>query len=110
MADVVFHTKEGEKVELKEARVGRKLLALALKNKIEINYGCAACRCGTCAVRLLSGKASSMDEEEKKLLTKMDILDGERIRLSCKAKLTEESLEIDMKFQNDYDPSAHGFD
>lgn len=93
---------------------GSKLLRVALKNKVAIRFGCGACRCGTCAVRVAPLDISNdlslplfepMGEPEKLLLEKMALpLDG-TIRLSCQARILESDVVVDISFQDEYSPA-----
>lgn len=87
------------------AKPATKILGVAKDNSVAIRYGCGSCRCGTCAIKLTSGSLSLMQEDEKELLKDMEILDGNRVRLSCRARLTHENCTVDLNYQNQYDPS-----
>lgn len=89
-----------------DAKPGMKLLALARRERIPMQFGCAACSCGTCAVRILSGTASPMESSERDLLVRMGLDIGGQIRLACQARLTDEDLEVDLEFQNQYSPDT----
>ena len=60
-------------------------------------------------VEVESGAFSAMENAEKELLEKMNILDGDKVRLSCKARVTAEDSSVDLNFQEKYDPSTLGF-
>lgn len=83
-----------------------KLLRAARLLKLDIRFGCAACRCGTCAVRVVSGKLSPMAQDETALLESMTLPTDGSIRLSCQARTLEGGGEvvIDLEFQNQYSP------
>ncbi len=105
---VVF-TRDGIKSQV-ETRPGSKLLVAAIKNKIEIRYGCSACRCGTCGVAVqaaapdLKSSLSEMTSQEKDLLEKMSLpLDGS-VRLACQARVLASGVEADLSFQSTYSP------
>lgn len=89
-----------------EVSSGTKLLVAAIRNKVPIRYGCAACQCGTCAVKI-GGEdfiLSVLEEDEKKLLAKMSLsLDGS-VRLSCRARLESGEVTVDLDFQETYSP------
>jgi 2Fe-2S ferredoxin len=87
------------------AESGTKILVAARKHKIPIRFGCASCRCGTCAVRIEPKQGVvPMEEEERALLNRMGLdLSGD-IRLSCRAKVKDSDLIIDLGFQNTYSP------
>lgn len=90
---------------------GSKLLSAAIKAKTGIRYGCGACRCGTCGVRITEGakNLSDMSGPETALLGRMKLsLDGE-IRLACQARITGDEQSIicvDLDFQNQYSPDT----
>ncbi len=108
MATVYFNV--GPKsIEVDE---GIKLLVAARKAQVEIRFGCASCRCGTCAVKVnvQNGKLSPMKAEEKDLLAKMLLpLDGS-VRLACQARALAGDIYVDLNFQSQYDPGQGGFD
>ncbi len=79
-----------------------KLLAVALRNKVRIQYGCASCRCGTCAVSVNGGTLSSMRENEALLLARMNLpIDG-TVRLACQARILKGEVSVDLDFQGTY--------
>ena len=88
-----------------EVRENFSILLAAIRNKIKIRYGCAACRCGTCAVELEpSGKLSQMQDKELELLKKMKLPTDGRIRLSCQTKVLEGPVVVDLTYQEKYSP------
>ena len=107
MPKVTFH-QNGVAKEV-DGKEGLKLLAIAIRNKVPIRYGCGACSCGTCAVKVSDLKALlSMEEDEKKLLEKIDLATSGEIRLSCRARLTDQNFEVDLDFQDSYSPDKAG--
>jgi ferredoxin len=82
-----------------------KVLAVALRHKIKIQYGCAACRCGTCGVKVKGGPLSPMRTDERALLERMRLpLDGS-VRLACQARVEEGAvIDVDLSFQTTYSP------
>lgn len=82
-----------------------KILVAANKIKQDLRFGCASCRCGTCAVRV-TGKLSPMKENEKKLLEDMKLPTSGDIRLSCQARVEDEDITVDLDFQNQYSPDV----
>ena len=91
-----------------EVRPGSKVLVAAIKNKVDIRYGCAVCRCGTCGVAVAfdaqTSKLSEIDGPEQKLLEKMELpLDGS-VRLACQARVLKGSVEVDLAYQDTYSP------
>ncbi len=89
------------------ADVGTKILVVAKKSKVDIRFGCAACKCGTCAVKI-SDKTSClpMQEDEKALLNKIKLQTDGLVRLSCRAKI-QADLVVDLDFQNSYDAADY---
>jgi len=88
-------------------RAGSKLLVAAIKNKIEIRYGCSACRCGTCGVAVTSstdGALSGIDQVEKDLMEKMNLPVDGSVRLACQARVLEGAVEVNLGFQSSYSP------
>ena len=82
-------------------------MRVAIKNKIPIRFGCASCRCGTCAVRVSgNGELSPMADNEKELLATMSLSTGGDIRLSCQARALDGTTEVDLDFQDEYDPAG----
>ncbi len=82
-----------------------KILVAATRNKVPIRFGCGACRCGTCGVEV-KGTAvlSEMGDNERKLLTKMQLpLTGE-IRLACQTRIISGEVTVDIDFQDKYNP------
>lgn len=86
-----------------------KILVAARRAKIDIRFGCAACRCGTCGIRILSGEnnLTPMATDEKALLERMGLDIRGSIRLACRARLVGNSAVVDLDFQDTYSP---GFD
>lgn len=92
-----------------EVKDNTKILAAAIRNKIPIRYGCAACSCGTCAVKVSKPDGvTSMDSDEKNLLEKIQLDASGEIRLSCRTKVLAEDLTVDLDFQDTYSPEAIG--
>lgn len=93
-----------------EVEPNTKILAAAKRAKAEIRFGCAACRCGTCAVRIVSQQSeesallSAMGSDESTLLKRMGLPGDGSIRLACRARIQDGSVKIDLNFQNEYSP------
>jgi ferredoxin len=89
-----------------EAVKDTKILVSARKCRVAIRFGCAAARCGTCAVKVSDPKAfTPMQPQEEALLKRMNLSIGGYIRLACQAKLSGEcDSEIDISFQDTYSP------
>ena len=88
-----------------ECKENEKILKVALKGKVPLRYGCASCRCGTCAVKVSgSGALDPMGDEERKLLERMHLDSSGEIRLACRAKVIDGETEVDLDFQDTYSP------
>ena len=90
-----------------EVKTDTKVLACAIKAKEDIRFSCGASKCGTCAVKIIAKtrtKMNNMDPAEKELLTRLQLKTDGYIRLACRAKLIEGDVEIDLSFQDQYDP------
>ena len=85
-----------------------KILKAARRLDTGLRFGCAACRCGQCAVKITKGKSSlsPMRDNELELLQDMNLDTSGEIRLACQARITEEDIEVDQSFQDEYDPDA----
>ncbi|MBP9706267.1 MAG: 2Fe-2S iron-sulfur cluster binding domain-containing protein [Oligoflexales bacterium] len=83
-----------------------KILLAAKRLKLNIRFGCAACRCGTCAVLVNcnSEQLSPIQNDERELLNKMRLKTDGSIRLACQAKVLSGDIEVDLAFQNSYSP------
>lgn len=87
-----------------DAEENTKLLAVALRNKVRIQSGCASCRCGTCGVAVSGGELSPMKENERVLLARMELpIDG-TVRLACQARIQTGTVVVDLAFQGTYSP------
>ena len=89
-----------------EAIVDQKLLVAARKNNIPIRYGCASCRCGTCAVKISApGAFHPMTPMESDLLSRMRLPITGEVRLACQARQTAQvDTSVDLSFQDTYSP------
>lgn len=84
-----------------------KILAVAIKNKINIRYGCGACRCGTCGIRISGdGIVSEMQPSEEALLKQMKLPVDGTIRLACQTRIQSGAINVDLEFQNSYSPDS----
>jgi ferredoxin len=83
-----------------------KLLVAARRAKLPIRFGCAACQCGTCGVKVVSGaeNLSEMKDNERALLEAMHLSTDGSVRLSCQARIMDGKASIDLSFQATYDP------
>lgn len=81
-----------------------KLLACAIRNKIPIRYGCGACRCGTCAVKIDPIDAFvPMEADEKALLSRLNVVLDGSVRLACRSRKSGEAeATVDLDFQHTY--------
>lgn len=82
-----------------------KILVAGRRARVPIRFGCAACSCGTCAVRVeVRGTLSAMKENERALLERMKLpIDGS-VRLSCQARIIQGAADVDLAFQDTYSP------
>jgi ferredoxin len=98
----LFFTPAGVNFEVES---NTKILAAANRNKVVMRFGCASCRCGTCAVKVSApGNLSPMKSDEKNLLERMKLdLDGS-VRLACQARIMQSEVIIDLDFQDTYSP------
>ncbi len=87
-----------------------KLLISGRQLGVEIRFGCAACRCGTCAVRITEGQShlTPMRKDEENMLKKLKQTTDGSIRLACQARVLGDCT-IDLDFQDQYTPDV-GFD
>ncbi|MGE0171148.1 MAG: 2Fe-2S iron-sulfur cluster-binding protein [Oligoflexales bacterium] len=83
-----------------------KILLAAKKAKVDIRFGCAACRCGTCGILLKDGRAnlSEMKENERELLERINLTTDGTVRLACQARILKDTATVDLDFQNTYSP------
>jgi ferredoxin len=81
-----------------------KLLAVAIRNKVKIRFGCASCRCGTCGVAVAGGTLSPMRPDEKALLAKMALPTDGTVRLACQTRIVSGTVTVDLDFQDTYSP------
>ena len=87
-----------------------KLLVAAKKAKVDIRFGCASCRCGTCGVKVNQPEnLDAMGPPERQLLERMKLTTDGSIRLSCRARIVKESCEVDLDFQDTYSPDDEDF-
>lgn len=100
MPKVIFEPSHSEV----EVDPNTKILLAAKKGKIPLRYGCASCRCGTCAVQVSqAGALSAMRADEETLLKRIGLpLDGS-IRLSCQARIAGD-VSVDISYQDTYSP------
>ncbi len=82
-----------------------KILVAGKKAGVTIRFGCAACRCGTCAVKVTRGseQLTPMKPEEEKLLKKLKLTTDGSVRLACQARI-QGNCQIDLDFQDSYNP------
>lgn len=86
-----------------------KILVAANRNKIPIRFGCAACRCGTCAVRVTvhnPDQLTPIKENEHSLLAHMKLPTDGTVRLACQTRIIYGNATIDLTFQSSYSPDA----
>ncbi len=88
-----------------DAEKDSKILVVARRGKIPIRFGCASCRCGTCAVAVKGQEnLSSMEADERALLERLRLTTEGSVRLSCRAKILQGEVEVDLDFQETYQP------
>ena len=102
MPELIFEP-EGIHAEVSE---GTKILAAAVRAKVDIRYGCGALRCGTCAVKIDSatGSLSPMKEDERVMLSKLGLDTDGSTRMACRARIDSGSVRVDLAFQDQYSP------
>ncbi|MEZ4741546.1 MAG: 2Fe-2S iron-sulfur cluster binding domain-containing protein [Bdellovibrionota bacterium] len=111
MAKVIFNPGSIEC----DANSNAKILAIAIRNKIDIRYGCASCSCGMCAIEISlstpDSKVTEMEEDERKLLAKMGLdTQSGKVRLACRARILEGTVTVNLDFQNSYSPDENAID
>lgn len=88
-----------------EVESNTKILAAANRNKISMRFGCASCRCGTCAVSVTGqNNLSAMKTDEKELLERMKLVTDGSVRLACQARVMQDEVTVDLDFQDTYSP------
>jgi ferredoxin len=94
-----------------EADENTKVLAAANRNKVQMRFGCASCRCGTCAVKVSAPQnLSPMKSDEKSLMERMKLITDGTVRLACQARIMADTVEIDLTFQDTYSPDQGDLD
>ncbi len=84
---------------------GCKILVAARKGNIKMRYGCVACRCGTCAVKVDPPlQLIPMADDERDLLANMNLPTDGSIRLGCQTRIQDGSVDVDLDFQDQYSP------
>lgn len=87
-----------------EVESGSKVLLAAKKAKAPLRYGCASCRCGTCAVEVTPPSSlSPMRADEEALLKRMNLPVDGTVRLSCQSRIVGD-ISIDIAYQDTYSP------
>ncbi len=87
------------------AASGTKILAAALRNGVDIRYGCSACQCGTCGISITNApRVSPMGEDERALLTRLGLSTEGSVRLACQCRVLEDDVTVDLSFQQTYSP------
>ena len=93
-----------------EVALETKVLVAAKKAKVDIRFGCASCRCGTCGVKVLDpANLDEMGKPERELLERMELETDGTIRLACRARITNDECRIDLDFQDTYSPDDADF-
>ena len=87
-----------------EVVVDTKILLAARKALVPLRFGCASCKCGTCAVLIDQPAAlSEMKDGERDLLARMKLVIDGSVRLACQAKVLSD-VTVDISFQDTYSP------
>jgi ferredoxin len=87
---------------------GTKILVAARQAGLPIRFMCAALRCGTCAVLLgknIGARISEMSSDEMAMLTRLKLPVDGSVRMACRARVEEGHMEVDLDFQDTYDPA-----
>ena len=82
-----------------------KVLLAGRKAGVDVRFGCASCRCGTCGVKILEGadQLSTIKPDEAKLLKRLKLETDGSVRLACQARVNGD-CKIDLTFQDTYTP------
>jgi ferredoxin len=91
-----------------EVEADAKILAVAVRNKVNIRFGCGALRCGTCGVKVdaQSGELSPLKEDEKQMLEKLKLPADGTVRMACRTRIVSGTVKIDLNFQPTYSPGV----
>ena len=89
-----------------EADSNSKILAVAIRNKINIRYGCGALRCGTCGIKINceKGALSEITDDEQSMLNQLGLKASAGYRMACRAKILDGEVAANLDSQHDYDP------
>lgn len=106
MPKVLFHPSH----KSAEVEPHTKLLLSGRRAGADIRFGCAACRCGTCAVKILEGvqNLSPFKKDEEQLLLRLKLPRDGSVRLACQARVNGDCT-VDLNFQDEYSP-PEGFE
>ncbi len=104
MATIVFLPSQ-QSITVEE---NTKILVAARRAKVDIRFGCASCRCGTCAVAVDASEAtlSPPKDNERSLLETMKLPSDGSIRLACQARILTGTASVDISFQDRYSPDS----
>lgn len=101
MPTVIFQP-SGTAIDVEE---NTKILVAGRRAKVPIRFGCAACSCGTCAVKVdVRGTVSEMKDNERALLNRMKLPVDGTVRLSCQTRVMQGAVDVDLAFQETYSP------
>ena len=107
MPKIVF-LPEGKQIEVPPSM---KILAGAIRNKINIRYSCGACQCGSCGIAVkVEGEVSPMEEEERKMLISLGLVTDGTVRMACRTKVLAGTVTVDLDFQQTYSPEHRTID
>lgn len=101
---VVIFMPAGTRVEVDS---GTKILVAARQGGVPIRFMCASLRCGTCGVKVdaSSGKLSEAAPDEIAMLQRLKLPVDGSVRMSCRTRIVDGQVTIDLDFQDSYDPA-----
>lgn len=102
---VITFMPSGKRVEVDP---GTKILVAARQAGLPIRFMCAALRCGSCGVLLVrsaSSGISALTPDELAMLNRLKLATDGSVRMACRARVESGSVEVDLDFQDSYDPA-----
>ena len=92
-----------------DVEANTKILVAARRGKANIRFGCASCKCGTCAVKIDSseGELNEVSEDEDGMLKKLNLNQEPGVRMACRARIVAGTATVDLAFQDQYDIPDH---
>ena len=102
---IIKFTPSNNVIDVIDSLIDMKLLLAARKNKVPIRFGCAACSCGICVIKITEPSAlHPMRPDEEALLRKLKVSTDGSVRLACQSKLTGTvDATVDLSFQDTVD-------